>query len=62
MRCMGFGPREGVCRNGATHPTEEEAGGPVRRQYWCDDCEAARRDHISGQFERMLANFPKDRG
>jgi len=59
--CVGFGAREGVCRERALHPAPEEAGGPVGRPYWCDDCEAARVRHISGQFEHMLANFPEDR-
>jgi hypothetical protein len=61
-KCIGFGLREGICRNEAAHPTAEEAGGPVERPYWCDECEAARVAHVSERFGQMLANFPKTRG
>jgi hypothetical protein len=60
-RCVGFGAREGICRERALHPTPEEAGGPVGRPYWCDECEAARVRHISERLDAMVKGFPKQR-
>lgn len=48
-RCIGFGEREGVCRN--------EAGGPPRdNPIWCGECDTARIAYISGQFKKIEAN------
>lgn len=55
-RCIGFGGREGICRAEARHPS---SGG---RLYWCDECEASRREYISGKLESMVAGFPEKGG
>ena len=46
MKCIGFGAKERVCEN--------EAGTPWS-QYWCDDCDADRREHITKRLDSMVA-------
>jgi hypothetical protein len=49
-RCIGFGEREGVCEN--------PAGGPPRdNPIWCGECDTARIEHISAQFQKIKEGF-----
>jgi hypothetical protein len=49
-RCIGFGEREGVCENAA--------GGPPRdNPIWCGECDTARIEHISAQFQKIEEGF-----
>jgi hypothetical protein len=45
-RCVGFGEREGVCRN--------DAGGPPHdNPIWCGECDVIRRAYLDGQFTKI---------
>ncbi len=42
--CIGFGKREGRCLNEA---------GSSHSQLWCQECDDARRKHISNQLNKI---------
>lgn len=46
--CIGFGKREGRCLNDA---------GSTHSQLWCQECDDARRAHITKQMEAISARF-----
>lgn len=50
-QCIGFGRREGMCLNPVC--TEGRYESPL----WCIDCEKARRDYLTKQFEKIDASF-----
>jgi hypothetical protein len=47
-RCIGFGEREGGCKN--------EAGTPWTH-LWCSQCDEERRAYLTGQFEALSEMF-----
>lgn len=48
MKCMGFGEYKGKCEN--------EAGTPWT-PHWCMRCDELRREHITKQIDKMLAEM-----
>lgn len=46
-RCLGFGEREDVCDNEA---------GSTHSHLWCQECDDARRAHITAQMEKISAS------
>lgn len=45
MKCIGFGPKEGKCKNEIDK---------TYSMFWCRECEDARRTHISKQLDELV--------
>lgn len=49
--CIGFGKREGRCLNDA---------GSTHSQIWCQECDDARRAHITAQLDKLSKFYEDD--
>ncbi len=53
MRCVGFGPHEGLCSNDAGTPWTP---------FWCPRCDELRRKSITESLEGILKDIKKEEG